>query len=224
MRRSLIVFALVILPACRVTDIAFWKPVGRPDATEYAVETRRGISYYDGPGVDPGKHQLDVGGGRILIDGEDIRGVVGICGVYRIPEGKAEVELGGSAPDAFRFDEIAPVRGNGVTKGFLADAPGIPLKVNVFGPAFGNDPYVRWAASPLHHVRPGLPPFLLVSAEKDLPLLPAMARDMHEALQRVGVESRHITIERRNHSSVLFKTAEPGDPLARAIVEFVHGH
>ena len=48
------------------------------------------------------------------------------------------------------------------------------MRVNVFGPVFGDDPKERLAASPVAHVRPGLPPFLLMSAERDLPLLPGI--------------------------------------------------
>ena len=64
-------------------------------------------------------------------------------------------------------------------------------------------------------------PFLLVNAEKDLPLLPEMSREMRATLERNGCVCEHRTIENRNHNSVLFKAADPSDPVARAIVEFI---
>jgi acetyl esterase/lipase len=153
----------------------------------------------------------------------DIKGVVGISGVYRIPTGKTEVHLGGGSPDSFRLDEMSPLRGESssvrpsITKG-------LPISVNVFGPVFGDDVEARRVASPIHHVRPGLPPFLFLNAEKDLPLLPKMAEDMHEALLESGCESRLVRIDRRNHNSICFKAIDNDDPAARAIIAFIRGH
>jgi acetyl esterase/lipase len=95
----------------------------------------------------------------------DIKGVISVSGVYRIPAGRMDVALGGATPCAFRLDELAPVRGTrDLCWAGLPAAPGLPLSVNVFGLAFGDDPDARADASPINHVRPGLPPFLLVCA------------------------------------------------------------
>jgi acetyl esterase/lipase len=152
----------------------------------------------------------------------DIQGVIGISGVYRIPAGKTDVELGGTSPLAVRLDEMAPLRGASAQAGANPTSrSGLPVSLNVFHFPFGDDPQVRRDASPVHHVRPGLPPFLLMNAEKDLPILPAMAAEMHQALLKHGCESHHVTVENRNHNSILFKAIGPSDPAARAIVEFV---
>ncbi len=151
---------------------------------------------------------------------DDIKGVVGVSGVYRIPNGNAEVLLGGSSELALRLDEMFPMRGNGMRHG-PEHLPGRPISINIFGPAFGDDPHTRLAASPVHHIRPGLPPFLLFNPQKELPLLPGMAEEMHETLRKHGCASVHATIENRNHNSLFFKAAEPGDPIGRAIVEFI---
>jgi acetyl esterase/lipase len=151
---------------------------------------------------------------------DDVKGVVGVSAVYRIPAGNAEVELGGASPGSLRLDEMAPIRGKAF-EGMLKRGGGIPMSVNIFAPAFGGDPQARANASPVNHVRKHLPPFLIVSASNDLPLLPAMASEMHETLQKHGCTSRLITVEQRNHNSIIFKAVEPADPVARAIVEFV---
>lgn len=152
----------------------------------------------------------------------DIKGVIGVSGVYSIPPGKTDVELGGSTPMSIRFDEMSPIRGEGPVRGpHVRERPGVAVRVNVFGPAFGDNAKERADASPITHVRPGLPPFLLLSADRDLPLLPAMAKEMHEKLLECGCSSQLITIERRNHNSILFKAIEPNDAAARAIVEFM---
>ncbi len=112
----------------------------------------------------------------------DIKGVIGLSGVYRIPPGKMAVHLGGRSEDSFHLDEMTPLRGtSAASKPAESGGGGLPVSVDVFGPVFGEDPAARLAASPLHYVRPGLPPFLFLNAEKDLPLLPKMAEEMHEA-------------------------------------------
>ncbi len=117
----------------------------------------------------------------------DIKGVISICGVYRIPAGKMEVTLGGDSERAFRLSEICPIRGTGDAGGPRpAVLPGIPVSLNVFGPVFGEDPKAREAASPLNYVRPGLPPFLIVSAENDLPTVAGMAEEFQKALAKQG--------------------------------------
>jgi acetyl esterase/lipase len=151
----------------------------------------------------------------------DIQGVVCLSGVYRIPAGKAEVQLGGTTPLALRLDEMTPLRSAGAKADAQADKSGLPFSLNIFGPAFGNDPLARASASPVTHVRKNLPPFLFLNADKDLPLLPGMAQEMHETLLKHGCDSRLLKIDGRNHNSLMFKAVESSDPAARAIVDFV---
>jgi acetyl esterase/lipase len=152
----------------------------------------------------------------------DIKGVIAVSGVYRIRPDRMSATLGGSGPGAFRFDEILPLRGEssptGPSNGFFA---GVPMRLNVFGPAFGNDPKVRADASPVNHVRKGLPPFLIFCAERDLPTLSAMAEEFHQALVANGCDARLIQVKRRNHSAIMCNAIEPGDPVARAMLGFI---
>src|SRR5262249_24590568 len=105
-----------------------------------------------------------------------------------------------------------------------SNGPSIALSVNVFGPAFGNDPQVRADASPLNHVRPGLPPFLILSAEKDLPTLPEMAEEFRPAVVEQGCEAGFLRVAGRNHNSIMFRAVEPEDPVARALRVFIRSH
>jgi acetyl esterase/lipase len=151
-----------------------------------------------------------------------IRGVIAVSGVYRIPPGKFDATLGGGSEVAFRFDEVAPLR---CARGRpWVTLPGIPLSLNVFGPAFGNDPRVREDASPLSHVRPGLPPFLLLSAGNDLPTLSGMAEEFCRALRREGCDAQLRYVEDRNHNSILFRAVSVNDPVALAMLEFIGQH
>jgi acetyl esterase/lipase len=155
----------------------------------------------------------------------DVKGVIALSGVYEIPPGKMRALLGGPTLLAFRLDEMFPLRGG--SGRFWPPPPwppGIPIRLNVFAPAFGNDPQVRANASPLSHVRPGLPPFLIVHAGNDLPTLPRMAEKFHQALLAHGCEARLLRVEDRNHNSLLFRAIEAADPVGGAMLEFIRRH
>jgi acetyl esterase/lipase len=156
------------------------------------------------------------------MDTADIRGVIGVSGVYEIPPGNTDVEIGGSKPLGVRLDEMAPIRHASKPRDPQAPAKaGLPVSINVFGPSFGDDATVRADASPIRHVQTEVPPFLLIVSDNDLPLLPKMASDMHQKLLWRGNRSTLVTIERRNHNSVFFKAIEPHDPAASAILDFI---
>lgn len=86
---------------------------------------------------------------------------------------------------------------------------------------FGNDPAARREASPLFHVRAGLPPHLITYCQWDYLTLPQQARRFHEALVRAGVRSRLVYVERENHISEMTSIVRPGDATAAAILEFL---
>ena len=150
----------------------------------------------------------------------DIAGVVGISGVYRIPEGKLAVAFGGDAANSFRLDEVCPLRSKR-DLGKPAEGTGIPLNVDIFRPAFGDSASARQSASPIAHARPGLPPFLLINADHDLPTLADMSKEFAAVLTEHGVSVRLLTAENRNHNSVMYRAIEESDPVARAMLDFV---
>src|SRR5262249_20460655 len=78
----------------------------------------------------------------------DIHGVVAVSGVYRLDEADLKIAV---ADSRGRFN--------------------FKLNVNPAASIFGSDPKVLKDASPLTHVRRGLPPFLVMNAEFDYPPL-----------------------------------------------------
>jgi acetyl esterase/lipase len=150
----------------------------------------------------------------------DIKGVITVSGVYRILPGEVEVVLGGRGPRGLRVEQTYPLRGD---NGPPLDSPlpGVPVRFDLLGLVFGDDPKERARASPVTHVRRGLPPFLILTAANDLPTQQDTADEFHQALLRAGCKSRRLTIERRNHASVLFSTCRPDDPAARAVLDFL---
>ena len=121
-----------------------------------------------------------------------IKGVVGVSGVYNFPE----LNLSGA-----NFE----------------------LKLNPLA-LFGGSDKERREASPLAHVRAGLPPFLLIYAEKDLPLLPQMARDFAKALKDSRCDVETMQVAERDHESVMFDAKTAADPVAQALRKFITEH
>jgi acetyl esterase/lipase len=132
---------------------------------------------------------------------KNIRGVVAISGVYRIPD-KLEFTLSMDGDIATR----------------------IALKTNPFDFVFGKEPKGREAASPICHVCSGLPPFLLIIAEHDLPLLPEMAEDFSKSLKEKKCDVELLKVASRDHNNVMFEAKNGDDPVARAILDFVARH
>ena len=91
----------------------------------------------------------------------------------------------------------------------------------MFAPIFGDTEKDCASASPITHVRRGLPPFLILGAEQDLPTLGPMAEDFYQALRAAGCDARLIKVAKRNHNSLLFSAIAPEDPAARTVLEFV---
>ena len=151
-----------------------------------------------------------------------LKGVLAVSGVYDLPPARQDVVLGGDTPLSFQLRQVAFLRRCfGHAWPLTQPVPGLVLSIDVYGPVFGDDPVGRTLASPIHHVKPGLPPFLILYAQHDLPTLPGMARRFAEALrdQRCPVEEHEVAD--RNHNSIFFSAIRPDDPTAAAILRFL---
>jgi acetyl esterase/lipase len=136
----------------------------------------------------------------------DVRGVMSVSGVYRIPEINVNMP---AAPGA------KMTAGAGPSMGFT---------LNPLGSVFGADPKVRREASPLTHVQPGLPPFLIPYADHELPLLAGMAEEFAQALKAKKCEVEVRKISHRTHHNILFRATTPDDPVAAAMLDFIRKH
>jgi acetyl esterase/lipase len=129
---------------------------------------------------------------------KDVRGVVAVSGVYRIPD---------------KLDFTLPANGEKVS-----------LQSNPFNYVFGGTPKDREAASPICHVSAGLPPFLLLYAEMDLPLIPEMTKDFAAALKDKKCSTDVEKIAGRNHNNIVFDSKKADDPVIKPIVAFIEHH
>ncbi len=86
---------------------------------------------------------------------------------------------------------------------------------------FGRDPEVRRKASPLFHVKPDAPPFLVTFCQWDYLSLPLQARQFHRALQKAGVKSELVFIPRQSHISEIVNVGRDDDPTVMAALKFM---
>lgn len=104
-----------------------------------------------------------------------------------------------------RTDEIA---------GVIAISPALDV-----GNRFGDEG--KHAASPLNHLRANLPPFLLLWAENDYPRLSRQAKQMAEALQRLGVPVESAELPQRDHFSITHRIGTRGDKAIEIIYNWL---
>jgi len=146
-------------------------------------------------------------------DRKALRGVVSVSGVYLVPR-------------PGEFSRL--VEGMLATLGVKDHVPELlkqsGMALNPFPLVFGNDPKQHRQASPLHHVRPGLAPFLVVYSGLELPFLPQMAEDFGEAMRKAKNDVEVVRFDQRDHNSVFFRMSRSDDPAARKVLDFVQRH
>jgi acetyl esterase/lipase len=130
---------------------------------------------------------------------KQIQAVVSISGVYQIAD--------------LTLNKVAPQ---------LNLSAAAAVKSSPFAIAFGANAETWRNASPQSYLRPGLPPFLLVTADPDLPTLAEMASDFHKGQQRHGVTSQLIETSWRGHAANFWRMGLPGDSTFTAVVNFLN--
>jgi acetyl esterase/lipase len=132
------------------------------------------------------------------LDRRDVKGVIGISGVYQVSDVPLKVLVKNST---LNLD--------------------LALKTNPFTLVFGKDAEVCRLASPLTHVCEGLPPFLILYAADDLPTLGEMAETFDAALRAKQCECQLCKVADRNHLSIFRQARTADDCVCTAVREFV---
>lgn len=86
---------------------------------------------------------------------------------------------------------------------------------------FGTDPEVRRDASPITHVGPNAPPFLIVYAEFEYPTLDVQAQQFFELLKQNGNDAGLLEIPGRDHIGLAASIGSPDDPTTEAMMTFM---
>jgi acetyl esterase/lipase len=138
----------------------------------------------------------------------DVRGAVPISGVYSLEKLDFNLNLG--------------LRLGG------ADRPMVQGEVDrhgtLLGKVFGNDPAVWKGASPLCHVGPHRPPFLIIYAKRDFPTCDRMSEQFCKKLKENRCQAATLVVEDRDHFSIIFQASGEGDPTSQAVLDFVQRH
>lgn len=92
----------------------------------------------------------------------------------------------------------------------------------LFSMVFGKEPAVRQDASPITHVKPGLPPFLIVHGDHELPHCdgPCASR-FHTKLKENQNVCRLLPIANRDHMSIIARIIDTSDPGHVAMISFI---
>jgi acetyl esterase/lipase len=124
-------------------------------------------------------------------------------------------------PRYLKEQSVAPE----TVKGVIGISGPYLLGPRLFPEVFGDDPPARADAFPLNHVQDragaSLPPFLLLAADMDYPGLLPSARGLEAALVKQGASATLREITGRDHITIISKAAQPDDPTAKAILEFI---
>ncbi len=146
-----------------------------------------------------------------------LKGVMAVSGIYRIP---TQEEFNAILDSVV----LGLVQASNNSPLVAALAPALQRQnytLNPFRLAFGEDGPAAAQAAPLSHVRKGLPPFLLLYAELELPKVDEMALQFGKALTAAGDPVEVERVLGCDHNFILFKLDRQDDPAAVALLAFL---
>ncbi|HEY8506483.1 MAG TPA: alpha/beta hydrolase [Gemmataceae bacterium] len=91
----------------------------------------------------------------------------------------------------------------------------------LFQSVFGEDRAARRKAFPINHVHNGLPPFLILYAEKDLLTIDKMSVQFYRKLCGAECRAKVMEVKDRNHITIIVGLMVPTDPATQAILDFI---
>jgi acetyl esterase/lipase len=109
-------------------------------------------------------------------------------------------------------------------KGVIPISGVYDIPPRLFKDVFGEDYHDRKNASPIYHVREGLPPFLIIYADRDFPGCSKMSESFRKSLKDKKNTAELLEVEHRNHISILVKLSKEDDPCGQAMLDFVRKH
>ena len=120
-------------------------------------------------------------------------------------------------PTYFKTEKVNPSS----IKGVISISGVYEIPAIILGNVFGNTPEKKVQASPITHVRKGLPPFLILCADKELPLCTsADCKKFQKALEENGNPVKFQEISPSNHMKMVFDAGKPEKQVANLILQF----
>jgi acetyl esterase/lipase len=135
-----------------------------------------------------------------------IRGAIPISGVYRVHNLMVYAGLGMTSANSDLVESV------------------FEKHVNPLRWVFGDDAKIQKDASPLTHVKAGIPPFLILYGDRDLPTLPETAKEFAQALKAKKCDYRELEVKQAGHLMILLRSSRDGDSAEQAVADFIAQH
>jgi len=120
-------------------------------------------------------------------------------------------------PIYFKAEKVNPSS----IKGVISISGVYEIPKIILSNVFGNDPENKVKASPISHARKDLPPFLILCADKELPLCTsADCKKFQKALEENGNPVKFQEISPSNHMKMIFDAGKPEKQVANLILQF----
>jgi acetyl esterase/lipase len=97
----------------------------------------------------------------------------------------------------------------------------VGIEFKLFGVSYVFQGMDRAAVSPFHQVRAGLPPFMLLYAERELPYLPRQARRFRRKLLACGAACHLYVVPGEDHYGQVLNIAAPNATQGPRILRFI---
>lgn len=149
-----------------------------------------------------------------------VKGVVCLSGVYRVPGEDDYKEM----MQPMLRSLVGEAEKPGLGKLMKPVLTKVGQGVNPFPWIFGSDPAVCKQASPLAHVRKGMPPFLLLTAEREVPRLRLMAGEFEAALKKAGNEVTYRDLDDYTHKTIVKQLHANDNEVCELVLGFVARH
>lgn len=138
-------------------------------------------------GATNGEREFDRG--DFLEQPSDVQAVVTIYGISNL------LNIGEGYPENIRQVHASP----SVTEALLVHGPAFD---RFSGNSIQSDKEKAMYASPMGHVRPGMPPFLIMHGSKDMLVSPVQSEQLYEAMRKKGNKAEYVVLEGAGHGDI----------------------
>ncbi len=103
---------------------------------------------------------------------------------------------------------------------YFGEGSGLSMRPRFLGPA-GTATEI--AASPIRHIEPGVPPFLIAYGSADFPHLVRQAGELAAALRKADIAATELSLEGSDHFQASYVSGDPAGPWIEQACHFMSG-
>lgn len=138
-------------------------------------------------GTTNGEKQFDQG--DFLEQSSDVQAAVTIYGISNL------LNIGEGFPEKIQEVHSSPA----VTEALLLNGPAF---ADFAGAGIHSNPDKAMAASPMGHIKEGMPPFLIMHGSNDKLVSPVQSEQLYDALLRKGNKADYVVVENAGHGDL----------------------